>query len=379
VKEADDRAIARILEKGVATREQIDEAQKIREKMLEMGLKARGLTEILFEKGYLELEQLEELRREERRCQGAEQIAGYRLLELLGEGAMGSVYKARQLSLDREVAIKVLSPELAKDQAYVRRFQDEARTVARLSHTNLVSGIDVGEADGVHYLVMEYADGNTVGSLLRRGGVFDEERALVIAQQMARALEHAHKSGMVHRDVKPENVIVTRDGVAKLCDLGLARLDGQGEAGQRMGTPAYISPEQARGESVVDARSDLYSLGATLFHMLAGRAPFEAATPAAVMAKHLTEAAPLLNALGADVDPRTDALVQRLLAKSPAERFSSAAELLPALDALVRELQQSRGQAAGGLGQYGALPNAAAAAPEDPAPKGQAPVSRRRR
>ena len=277
------------------------------------------------------------------------------------------------------IAVRRSSTELAKDQAYVRRFQEEARTVARLSHTNLVSGIDVGEADGVHYLVMEYADGNTVGSLLRRGGVFDEERALVIAQQMARALDHAHKSGMVHRDVKPENVIVTRDGVAKLCDLGLARLDGQGEAGQRMGTPAYISPEQARGEAAVDARSDLYSLGATLFHMLAGRAPFEAATPAAVLAKHLTEAAPLLNALGADVDPRTDALLQRLLAKSPAERFASAAELLPALDALVRELQQARGQAAGALGQYGALPSAAVSAPVAPLLKSQAPVPRRRR
>ena len=377
---ADDRAVARILERGVSTRAEVDEAQAIRAKMVEMGLKPRGLAEILYEKGYLELEHFEALRREERRWQGQEQIAGYRLLELLGEGAMGRVFKARQLSLDRDVAIKVLSPELAKDTAYVERFQTEARAVARLNHTNLVSGIDVGEANGIHYLVMEYADGNTVASLLRRGGPLDEERALVIAQQVARALDHAHRNAMLHRDVKPDNVILTRDGVAKLCDLGLARLGETSEAGQRMGTPAYISPEQARGETQVDARTDLYSLGATLFHMLAGRPPFEAATPAALLAKHLTEPAPSLNALGCDGDPRPDALVQRLLAKAPGDRPASATELLPGLDQLVRDLQHARGAVAA-VAQVG--PTASrptAAAPSQPAPtKGAAPVPRRKR
>jgi serine/threonine-protein kinase len=285
------------------------------------------------------------------------------------------------------VAIKVLASDLARDADYVRRFQDEARTVARLSHTNLVSGIDVGEADGIHYLVMEFADGNTLASLLRRGGALDEERAVGIAQQVARALDHAHKNGLLHRDVKPDNVIITRDGVAKLCDLGLARLDEKGEAAQRMGTPAYISPEQARGETHVDLRTDLYSLGATLFHLLAGRPPFEAATAAAVLAKHLTEPAPSLNALGADVDPRTDALVLRLLGKSPADRPASAAEVAQALDAIVRDLQQARGVAAAmaptatparvapAVLAPQARPAAAPAAP----PKGAAPTPRRRR
>jgi serine/threonine-protein kinase len=204
----------------------------------------------------------------------------------------------------------------------------------------------------------------------------DEERALVIAQQVARALDHAHKNGLVHRDVKPENVIVTREGVAKLCDLGLARTDAQGAGGQKAGTPDYISPEQARGEATVDGRSDLYSLGATLYHMLAGRPPFEAATPAAVLARHLTEPARPLNALVADVDPRTEALVTRLLAKSPAERFASAGELVQALDAIVRDLQQERRAAA----------QAAVTAPTGPAAskaggaasKPAAPVARRR-
>lgn len=377
---SDERTIQRILERGVSTQVHIDEAQAIRDKMVELGLKPRPLTEILFEKGYLELEALEELRREERRYQGQEQIAGYRLLELLGEGAMGAVYKARQLSLDRDVAIKVLSPDLAKDEAYVRRFLSEAKAVARVNHTNLISGIDVGDANGMKYLVMEYADGNTVASLLRRGGPLDEERSLVIALQTARALEHAHKAGLVHRDVKPDNIIVTRDGVAKLCDLGLARLEGSGETAARMGTPAYISPEQARGSEQVDARSDLYSLGATLFHMLCGRPPYEAASGPAVLAKHLTEPVPSLIASGADIGPRTEALVRRLLAKIPSERFASAGELVQALDGLVRELQAARGIAVAAPNMAAPAPISppAAAAPAPRPPSGP-PVPRRRR
>ena len=138
---------------------------------------------------------------------------------------MGTVYKARQISLDRDVAIKVLSPELAEDPAYVERFLREAKAVARLNHTNIISGIDVGDANGVKYFVMEFVDGSTVASLLRRGGAMDEERAFLIAQQMARALDHAAKNGLVHRDIKPENILITRDGIAKLCDLGLAKLE----------------------------------------------------------------------------------------------------------------------------------------------------------
>ncbi len=376
---SDDRTVKRILERGVASQAQIDEAQAIRDKMVELGLKPRPLTEILFEKGILELETVEELRREERRHEGQEQIAGYRLLELLGEGAMGAVYKARQLSLDRDVAIKVLSPDLARDEAFVRRFLAEAKAVARVNHTNLISGIDVGDADGLKYLVMEYADGNTVASLLRRGGALDEERALVIALQVARALEHAHRAGLVHRDVKPDNVIVTRDGVAKLCDLGLARLEGASESVTRMGTPAYISPEQARGDAHVDARSDLYSLGATLFHMLVGRPPYEGVSGPQVLAKHLTEPVPSLLASGADVSPRTEELVRRLLAKVPTERFATAGELVQALDAQVRALQGARGAqvAAPAMAAPAPLKSPPPAAPAR-APAG-APVPRRRR
>jgi serine/threonine-protein kinase len=376
---SDERVVGRLLEKGVATKEQIDEALSIRDKMIEMGLKARSLPEILYEKGYIEEEHLDAIHREERRFQGQEQIAGYRLLELLGEGAMGSVFKARQLSLDRDVAIKVLPPSLAKNEKYVQRFMTEAKAVARLNHTNIISGIDVGDADGIKYLVMEYADGTTAALLLRRGGSLDEERSLLIVQQIARALDHAHKNGLVHRDVKPDNVIITRDGVAKLCDLGLAKVES-GEAGgeeaARMGTADYMSPEQIRTH-VSDARSDLYSLGATLFHLLTGRVPFEAHNRDTVMAKHLTAPLPSPRSLVPDLSEKTEAIVRKLMAKNPAERFQSATELLPVLDDAIRDLQRQRGFVPGVVAT--AAPRAAPPAAVSADAAFDAPRRRRRR
>ena len=375
-----DSEAERILSLGMTTLERLDEAKGVRAKMIEMGLRPRALADILFEKGFIEEEQLEALRREDRKFQGQEQIAGYRLLERLGGGAMGTVYKARQISLDRDVAIKVLSPELADDPAYVERFLREAKAVARLNHTNIISGIDVGDANGVKYFVMEFVDGSTVASLLRRGGSLDEERTFLIAQQMARALEHAAKNGLVHRDLKPENILITRDGIAKLCDLGLAKVEEHGtgaDQGHRMGTPDYISPEQARGDANVDIRSDLYSLGATLYHMLLGRPPFEGPNAPAVMAKHLTE----LPRSPRQVDPSISALGEvvllRLLQKRREDRFQTPTELLQRIDELVRTLQAARGVVAGPAS--GMAPSPLAATVQAPSPFPAAPVSRRRR
>jgi serine/threonine-protein kinase len=352
VSEEADREAERILELGLTTRERVDEAAAVRAKMVEMGLKPRSLAEVLYEKGALSEEQFESLRREDRRFQGQEQIAGYRLLEKLGTGAMGTVYKARQLSLDRDVAIKVLSPDLAQDPEYVERFLREAKAVARLNHTNIISGIDVGDAGGIKYLVMEYVDGSTVASLLRRGGALDEERALLIAQQVARALEHAYRNNLVHRDLKPENILITRDGIAKLCDLGLAKLEDHptpagGDPVHRMGTPAYISPEQARGEANVDIRSDLYSLGATLYHMLIGHPPFEAQTAPAVMAKHLTELPRPPRQIDPTLSQLGEVIVLRLLQKRREDRYQTPSELLQKIDDAVRALQAARGVVAG--------------------------------
>ena len=384
---ANERSVQRILEGGLATREQVDEAIEISTKMAEMGLRSRSVAEVLFEKGILEKDQLEALQREDRRVGGQEQIAGYRLELKLGEGAMGSVYKARQLSLDRDVAIKVLAPHLGEDEAYVQRFFIEAKAVARLNHTNIISGIDVGESGGVKYLVMEYADGMTVASLLNRGGALDEERSLGIGLQMARALDHAHRNNLIHRDVKPDNIIITSGGVAKLCDLGLAHMDAhEGEEPRRMGTAAYISPEQARGDANLTERTDLYSLGCTLFHMLTGHEPFRGQDASAVLALHLTEPPPSVRDYDPTVSERTALLVQTLMAKDPADRVSTAKDLVVEFEAALRELKARRSAPA----SVGAPTPAASAAPRAPsvpkpapksapAPGGAPPLRRRRR
>jgi serine/threonine-protein kinase len=374
--EGDKARIDRLLARGLATQEQIDEALEIASKMADMGMQSRSLGEILCEKGHLTEEQLESLRREDRRMEGKEQIAGYRLLDRLGEGAMGSVYKARQLSLDRDVAIKVLAPHLSDDDEYVERFMREAKAVARLNHTNVISGIDVGDAGGVKYLVMEYADGVTVASLLNRGGSMDEERVLWVGMQMARALDHAHRNNLIHRDVKPDNIIITKDGVAKLCDLGLARTEHhEGEEPARMGTAAYISPEQARGDANITERADLYSLGATLFHMLTGREAFEGADVSAVLAKHLTEEPPSVRRIDPTISEQTDLLVRTLMAKDPADRIESAASLLGDLEAAAKACKTSRGgpAAAPGPAPTARTPKTAPAAPGKAA--GKAPIA----
>jgi serine/threonine-protein kinase len=217
---------------------------------------------------------------------GRQSLGGYELIRKLGEGGMGATYLARQVSMDRLVALKVLKKGLAKKAGFVERFVREAHLAGRLSHANIVQALDVGEAGGFHYLAMDYVEGQTASALIPSGGAMPEAQALDIALQVARALEAAHRQGIVHRDVKPENILVTAEGIAKLCDFGLAR-EAEGESGltqtgTALGTPHYIAPEQARGEGGVDVRADIYSLGATLYHLVTGRTPFEGPTAAVV-------------------------------------------------------------------------------------------------
>ena len=268
-------------------------------------------------------------------------IPGYVLEEWLGEGTMGAVYRAKQISLDRTVAVKVLTPHLAKNERYLMRFQREARAVAKLNHPNVVSGIDVGEANGCRYFVMEYVEGPTLLQLLEKHGRLDPMTSTRIVRQIARALDHAHKAGLVHRDVKPANIIVTsKSHVAKLCDLGLAKEVAEGgadtgEAGRAMGTPFYISPEQARGEPGIDIRSDIYSLGATYYHIVTGRPPFTGTTPAVIMAKHLTEAVEPVRRLLPDVPMGVAAVIEKALAKSRADRYQEPSEMIEELGDII--------------------------------------------
>jgi serine/threonine protein kinase len=263
-------------------------------------------------------------------------IHGYEILGVLGRGSMATVYKARQVSLARVVALKVLHPALALNPSYTRRFEREAQAAARLSHPNIVGALDVGEDRGLRYLAMEFVDGRTVAQVLS-GGPIAERKAAIVAMHIARALDHAHRSGLVHRDIKPANIMVTKEGIAKLGDMGLAKevqADGsQTDEGIAMGTPFYVSPEQARGERKVDIRTDIYGLGATMFHMVTGRVPYPGANPAVVMTKHLNDPVPEPDEINPAVSRGISQIIEKMLAKEREERYQSPAELMTDLQA----------------------------------------------
>jgi serine/threonine-protein kinase len=265
-----------------------------------------------------------------------QQIAGYRLVAPLGRGSMGAVYRAVQLSLDRPVAIKILSQALGQNPAFARRFEREALASAKLHHPNIIGALDVGEENGIRYLVMEYVEGQTVAQMLAAGPM-DEHRAVGIVIQVARALDHAHRNEIVHRDVKPANVIVTKEGVAKLCDLGLAKHmeadASQTDEGLAMGTPFYVSPEQARGERRIDIRTDIYALGATLFHMVTGRVAFPGPNPAVVMTKHINEPLESPDDVNPDVSRGLSQIIEKMMAKERESRYQTPAELMTDLQA----------------------------------------------
>lgn len=262
-------------------------------------------------------------------------LAGrYAVGELLGRGGMAEVYLATDRILDRPVACKILGGWLAHDHTFVERFRRETLAAARISHPNLVAVFDAGSEDGVHYIVMEHVPGETLADALRTDGRLHSLRAATIAASVGDALEVAHAAGIVHRDVKPANVMIAPDGRIKLMDLGIARsTDGETitHASSILGTAGYLSPEQARGEPV-DHRSDIYSLGCVLYEMLTGKQPFEAGDPLAVAYQHVHEAPILPTSLEPSVPPRLEAVTLRAMEKEPAARFQSAADMAAALD-----------------------------------------------
>jgi len=258
----------------------------------------------------------------------------YAVGELLGRGGMAEVFGGTDRILDRPIAIKVLGSWLAHDATFVERFRREALAAARVSHPNLVAVYDAGAEDGTPYIVMERVPGETLAEALGREGRLEPARAARIAAEVARALGVAHAAGIVHRDVKPGNVMVTPDGRTKLMDLGIARsLDGETitRASTVLGTAGYVSPEQVRGERV-DARSDLYSLGCVLYETVTGRPPFEADNPVAVAYRHIHEDPALPSEVVPGLPPSIDAVTRRAMAKDPEGRFASADELAAALE-----------------------------------------------
>jgi eukaryotic-like serine/threonine-protein kinase len=266
----------------------------------------------------------------------------YALEELVGHGGMSSVYKAKDSLLERHVALKILHDQYSADDDFVERFKREARSVAQLQHPNIVTVIDRGEENGRQFIVFEYIDGENLKELVVRKGRLEVRDALEIAVEVARGLAFAHEQGLVHRDVKPQNILLNGDGRAKVTDFGIARtvdVDGMTQTGTVLGTSNYIAPEQASGQRV-DAHSDVYALGVVLYELLAGEVPFPGESFVAVAMKHMHEPAPNLLDVRKDVPLRVAAAVDRALEKDPEQRFPTMDAFAAELEACLAELDQ---------------------------------------
>jgi len=294
-----------------------------------------------------------------RRLEGT-MLGPYRLDAFVGGGGMGAVFKALDTTLDRIVAVKVLAGREADDQEMLRRFRNEAQSAARLDHDNIGRVHAVGSDAGWHYIVFEYIEGRNIRDIVREDGPFDVARTIDVAIQVADALEHASGRDVVHRDIKPSNIVITPAGRARIVDMGLARLEPPGaqadltSSGVTLGTFDYIAPEQARDAREADVRSDLYSLGCTMFYMLAGRPPFAEGSMVQKLLRHQQQPAPAIDAVRPDVPRRLAAILSRLMEKDPADRHQRPADLVAELVACAE---------AEGLDLAGGPPVAAAPAP----------------
>ncbi len=267
----------------------------------------------------------------------------YEILEKLGGGGMAIVYKSRDTLLNRLVTIKVLRPEFTSDENFIKRFRREAQAVASLSHPNIVNIHDVGHEDGVHYLVMEFVEGDNLKTIIKQKGRLDPAESVRIAVQVCEALQHAHENNIVHRDVKPHNILITKQGRAKLTDFGIA-MEATAATLTRtdtiIGSVHYLSPEQARGETAT-ARSDIYAVGILLYEMLTGKQPYSGDSPIAVALKHIQETPQPVDKVNPAVPPELAAVVMRAMEKNPERRYQSAGELAKHLEMAVEDTGQA--------------------------------------
>ena len=288
---------------------------------------------MLIEHHFLTSRQLDRLKNEFEAKRTTEQIPGYKMKKRVGSGAMATVFLARQLSLDRLVAIKVLPKKLSGNANFIERFYKEGRVAAQLNHPNIVSAYDVGKAGEHHYFVMEYVDGETVYDRIVKMRRIPERDAIEIVMQVAKALQHAHHRGFIHRDIKPKNIMISRTGTVKLADLGLARAladkeTAAAEAGRAYGTPYYISPEQIRGEVEIGPAADIYGLGATFYHMVTGQVPFEGKNPSAVMHKHLKAELIPPDHLNPELSAGCAQTIEMMMAKGTKDRYERVQDLI---------------------------------------------------
>ena len=258
----------------------------------------------------------------------------YEITELIGVGGMADVYKAVDVMEDREVAVKILKPEFAENEEFLRRFRNESKAIAVLSHPNIVKIYDVGFSDEIQYIVMEYIDGITLKEFIEQQGVLKWKDALHFVTQILRALQHAHDKGIVHRDIKPQNIMLFTDGTIKVMDFGIARfsrIDGKTLSDKTIGSVHYISPEQARGD-ITDERSDIYSVGAMLYEMLTGHKPFDGENPVAIALKHMQDDLVMPRDIMPSVPEALEEIVIHAMEKDPGRRYQSAADMIRDID-----------------------------------------------
>lgn len=275
-----------------------------------------------------------------------QQLGDFTVVEKIGQGAMGSVYKARQTSLNRHVALKLLPAHLAGDPDFLARFKHESMAAAALNHPNVVQIYAAGHDDGTHYFAMEYVEGESFGARLERKGRIDPREALAVTHYVAQALDYAWKKArIIHRDIKPDNIFLSREGTVKLGDLGLAKVLGSQAAGltqtgASMGTPYYVSPEQALGTGEIDFRSDIYSLGCTIYHTISGRTPYRGDSGMSVMLQHISQPPPQIQTVWPECPPAIVGLLDRMLRKKPEERHESYEALLTNLHSTIERLDE---------------------------------------
>lgn len=298
-----------------------------------------SLAQVLVDREYVTKRQIARLREAIEAERSGSSISGYKILGKLGAGAMATVYKAKQISLDRIVAIKKLPKKFSSNPQFIERFFAEGRAAAQLNHPNIVQAFDVGNEGDLYYFVMEYVEGRSVHDDIVTHKRYKESEAIDIAIQVAEALEHAHDRGLIHRDVKPKNIMITREGVVKLADMGLARAmsdveAAEAEAGRAFGTPYYISPEQIRGEKDIGPPADIYSLGVTLYHMVTGSVPFEGKNPSSVMHKHLKSELVPPDHVNPKLSAGISEVIEMMMAKRVSDRYQNCADLLIDLRAI---------------------------------------------
>jgi len=328
-----DEAFARyVVQTGMATSEQLEQVLQ--------NLNGLTVAEALVRCGAITSAQRDAVdKRIQAQQQGGIQLLGnYRLLKKLGEGSMGSVYLAEDTVAQRSVAIKVLPKKFAADAEFLGRFRREAKAMGKLNHENIVAAYNVGEEMGHHFYVMEYYEGESLDVTLKREKFISWDRAIDITSQIARGLRYAHEHNILHRDIKPANIFITKEGTAKILDLGLskniadAESSFQTQSGRALGTPHYISPEQARGDKGIDGRADIYSLGASLYHLVTGQTPFQGPTSAVVLMKHVSEQIPNPQDIREETPDAVVMMIQKMMAKSPEDRYLSCKELLADLE-----------------------------------------------